>query len=626
MDKSKNSKNRKEVNLLERSGLVRRLLWVEYEERPMTRVSVTPLYELTSSLLGRAFIEAHMADAALSPPFAAYPNAFLPADALLRSTSSLPLASVTLKKLLGRLRARQPVVVTAIGQSNTVLYGGCFGEAGCGDEAKRHNWTTTRSAHGWAGEFMEWLNATWPHPDHALYNHAAGASNSKFVTTCLASHLAAGTDLLLVDFNIGGWDATTQEHFARTAALLAHPPFVLYVGLCLWCPRHHVTDSEIHKQAPEAASRSSRFTASVRLEAAHCYEDLKNRTLSESDATGDSLDVVAAHYASGYISLFRALRPLLIDANRSLAPVTDWTKDGIHANFVVFNRSSGERVALYYRALTELIVNFVRVTASEIPAEASLAAAPHEATHATRASVRSQLSVLPAPLRAGLLPPSDKLSCYSWDPLMGALPSPRVLFNAPHGGGWRYNEFTTNGTIRRKPGLVSLSPADVVDLEVTILTSGEAANGTTLGAHRAHGRSSVAACIGLSYLESYEHMGTVRATCLPPCICAARTIDALDSSAQHSVFKTVEIALTSSSHVCVLRLANEGRTGGTSEQLSKFRLNGMYVRRRDAAARAGECENAPDTPRLSELDVPGRKQDHSVGVASAAVPVPARRL
>ena len=58
--------------------------------------------------------------------------------------------------------------------------------------------------------------------------------------------------------------------------------------------------------------------------------------------------------------------------------------------------------ALYYRALTELIVNFVRVTASEIPAEASLAAAPHEATHATHASVRSQLSVLPAPLRAGV--------------------------------------------------------------------------------------------------------------------------------------------------------------------------------------------------------------------------------
>jgi hypothetical protein len=74
---------------------------------------------------------------------------------------------------------------------------------------------STRNAHRWAGEFMTWLNATWPHPQHAMYNRAAGASNSKFVTTCLGSHLARHTDLLLVDFSIGGSGAPSRRNILR---------------------------------------------------------------------------------------------------------------------------------------------------------------------------------------------------------------------------------------------------------------------------------------------------------------------------------------------------------------------------------------------------------------------------
>ena len=67
---------------------------------------------------------------------------------LLRGGSPMPFnRSAPLWRIVRRLRARQPLVVTAIGQSNTVGYAGCFGP-GCVFTAPQRN------PLGWGNDFM----------------------------------------------------------------------------------------------------------------------------------------------------------------------------------------------------------------------------------------------------------------------------------------------------------------------------------------------------------------------------------------------------------------------------------------------------------------------------------------
>lgn len=520
-------------------------------------------------------------------------------ESVLEQSGSPPVDSPTLQRLVARLRAGQPIVATAIGQSNTASHAGCFGGRGCAEDRTRRHLNATRPSHGWAGELMQWINATWPHPRHELYNHAAGASNSKFSSMCLANHLAPKTDLLLVDYNLGGWDHQAQEHFARTAAVLAHPPFVLYVGLLNWCPPTNVSRSDVlalmrkQKDGPLREYTPAR----IKLEGRQCRSAFASRRFTSFDAIGDTLARVAAHYGQGFVSVFRALRSVLGSDHPHLHEPLQLTQDGIHGTYSM--STSGPKRSAYYTSLTAMLIHYVRKAAVAY-------------LGATEMASSAAAAPLPPTLHPDVTPPSRMLACHGWDPIIFDLPAPRVLRNTSvEGGGWHYNEFTTNGTRQRKPGLVSLQGGDAVDLEVAM--------GGSAAYARREGWPAPAstACIGLTYLESYELMGVVNASCLPPCACLPRAMDALNARASGSLFHTIEVEASVIGATCALRLVNEGRPG--SVELSKFRLSGMYVRRA-AAQPSGErahetgttlgearsvCERAPNTPRLSENQIPG---------------------
>jgi hypothetical protein len=103
--------------------------------------------------------------------------------------------------VLRRLQLGEPIVVTAIGMSNTFNFAGCYGNSGCLAFSEWRQQEGRRAelpgSVGWGVTFMEALNKSWPHPDHQFYNRAAGASNPSLATNCLASHVAPQTDLLI---------------------------------------------------------------------------------------------------------------------------------------------------------------------------------------------------------------------------------------------------------------------------------------------------------------------------------------------------------------------------------------------------------------------------------------------
>ena len=56
---------------------------------------------------------------------------------------------------------------------------------------------------GFLVRWFEWLNTTWPHAGHQLFNAGRDASSLGTILPCLFSHLPPRFDFLLVEFRRG---------------------------------------------------------------------------------------------------------------------------------------------------------------------------------------------------------------------------------------------------------------------------------------------------------------------------------------------------------------------------------------------------------------------------------------
>ena len=431
----------------------------------------------------------------------------LPSDVMARSLPHLPNHSLALRHIIGRLRSGMPLTVTAIGMSNTFDFGGCFGEEGCSawdkQSALMHR---GRGKQGWGAMFMRWLVERWP-AKHQLYNRGAGASNPTLATTCIASHLAPRTDLLVVDFNLANWGLQHQEHLARTIAAMPRPPLVVYLGLINWC-----------KQVGRGRGESIELWQ--RRVATSCAADLKGSHVTDADPVGSNLARVARHYGHVFIDVFHALRPLM----NQIHPASAWTRDGVHG-FYSHGRSQ------YYGAIASFLAYLITRADEAIPPTLHkgipptlhtgipptlLARLPPDLSPTTSHAIlpapdgaRGAEHVDPAPGPAALDPASDPvpppmdlggisggaswsadaaartLACYAW--LSRNLEPPPVLRNVtarrdpgvssdprhPGGvsaGGWVVSEVTMHGAKKRKPGLLSTVEGDSIDLQAPLLT------------------------------------------------------------------------------------------------------------------------------------------------------------
>ena len=221
--------------------------------------------------------------------------AALPPEALQRSLPSPPPLTAALRRMVHTLQAGRPLVVTAIGQSNTAGSAGCFGWAhsGVGHWADPCAGNTgNASGNGFVDGFittwMRWLNNTFPHRRHAFFNRAIGASSARHATACVTSHLAPGTHVLIVDFNLsplGGFGSDDQERLARTLALLPRPPLVIYIGFPLWCTEDQL--ERAHNESFDAFSNRVR---------GQCHRDLRAGRIACCDPSGESHAPVARRY------------------------------------------------------------------------------------------------------------------------------------------------------------------------------------------------------------------------------------------------------------------------------------------------------------------------------------------
>ena len=402
---------------------------------------------------------------------------------------------------------------------------------------------------------MKWVNKTWPHPAHQFFNRAAGASNPSLATHCLASHMVPGTDLLVVDFDLSSWQAQHQEWLARSVALMPRPPLTVYLNLVKWCapwvePSKKELRREIERLKNATAARLDRSRWSVadwkrELEHSDCKANIQANRVPQDNPVGASVARVARRYGQVVVDVFGALAPLVGKLDRSpFENVRDWTMDGVHG---YYNRHG---VSVYVNALGEMLSE---VLMAAMRAQNSGKFTLQEGM--TDTGMGEHIAEeLPPPMKLGAgawgaSATPRTLACYGW--LSRNLRAPRTLASgkqAAEGQGWFVSEVTLHGAKRKKPGLVSLDRGDTVDLEVATEARGRA---------RVDGVFATF-CVGLTYLQSYEHMGRVVVTCLAPCACQRTVIDALEKRSRTSLFHAVEIPLSSAASTCVLRLYNLG--------------------------------------------------------------------
>ena len=100
------------------------------------------------------------------------------------------------------LRSGHPITFAALGASNTVR-GGCHawqGSAKCTNPAYSGRSEDGRTARGWLLQAFDALNATWPHQNHRLVNHAMMATGPKAVVPCLDTYVPEDADVVLIAF------------------------------------------------------------------------------------------------------------------------------------------------------------------------------------------------------------------------------------------------------------------------------------------------------------------------------------------------------------------------------------------------------------------------------------------
>jgi hypothetical protein len=159
---------------------------------------------------------------------------FWPRSRLARATVVTSLADAWLP-LLAKLRAGQPVAVLALGSSIIEAHSGCFATADgvaaagvsrvSGMMARQMEGASGRprgecSSQGFVSFFMAALNASWPHAHHLYINGGVGGTNLQSMGALCFDHLipSRGVDLVIFETHDPGDVALAEDSVHRDAA------------------------------------------------------------------------------------------------------------------------------------------------------------------------------------------------------------------------------------------------------------------------------------------------------------------------------------------------------------------------------------------------------------------------
>ena len=222
---------------------------------------------------------------------------------------------------VAKLERGEPVTIAILGAS-VAENAGCLSQPGKrrmrnrGAEPIRMVWGEPRSRpfKGFAVRFFEWMNATWPHPQHQLFNAARDASSLATIVPCLFSHLPQRFDLLLME--AGSMFETTKsytiETLTRQVLSMRFPPAIAFVTVHLWCTfggslRKRVVSYGLNK----LPSREYHFWPGAHPHANRSVEiaDGPSVMRNPSDVLENNITAICRLYGLGCISQRDALMP-----------------------------------------------------------------------------------------------------------------------------------------------------------------------------------------------------------------------------------------------------------------------------------------------------------------------------
>lgn len=127
-----------------------------------------------------------------------------PQDLVARATVSLGRVEL-LAPLFSRLDAHAPVTLVALGSSVTARAGGCSHSIIDGSASNCCGATCTSRSSGFLRSFFDYINRTWPHSEHKLFNAGVPASMPSTYVECLETWLprdsnGSSVDLFIVEF------------------------------------------------------------------------------------------------------------------------------------------------------------------------------------------------------------------------------------------------------------------------------------------------------------------------------------------------------------------------------------------------------------------------------------------
>ena len=475
-----------------------------------------------------------------------------------------------LTNLFQRLQAGLPISIGVLG-SSVAEHGGCIDQPG----ARCHAIAKAKGAEPYFVRLFRAINISWPHPGHEMYNGARPAVPPDDFLYCLQSNLPrASPHLVILEF--GGMSRHLKpamtELLVRRLLLLPSRPVLLFVTVREWCSAAHngyngvqIDDYGYNQSTPMA--RAERIFESFCI-----------------------------RYNSSCLSYWHALAPPHYAGTPKFTRA-DIAKDCLHPHSSRFGAAYlGDMLLHWFRSASEAVN-----------------------CHETHGDDSEDTSTLPSPLLRSRRVSNKSMAstnerCYSFaeQGLLGG-----------HRSRWRMVEWDTShcnpkdtltpceradkkacptgtkisqvqpvwffcrtalvpkrGTLttgKIAPGLVALLPGATLFVRLDNIFQATIAGAAP--SRMVH--------VALSYLTSYEHMGTVDVHCEALCACDAQRIDAHQSGGQternESVSKTysfsVQPAVPSVSYDemmrgCVLRLTV---LEATSSLGHKFKVSSLNI-------------------------------------------------
>eukprot|EP00966_Prymnesium_polylepis_P036785 853411-Prymnesium_polylepis.1 len=118
-------------------------------------------------------------------------------------------ADLGFARVFQRLEAGHSLRALAFGTSVTGVAGGCthsllpYCESCCGTRVYGPHTARREAGHGFLRRAFDWVNATWPHAEHRLYNSGRpGAGGLANFIGCLSSWVPEEIDLYFLE--VGG--------------------------------------------------------------------------------------------------------------------------------------------------------------------------------------------------------------------------------------------------------------------------------------------------------------------------------------------------------------------------------------------------------------------------------------